>query len=122
AGTSNALPVCRRANMAAPGAAQLRRPSGRRSSVMTENDKVTDGRHVMTESELATLGGGVVAYIKTLTSDEASRMFPAVEGLPQGINLFSLHAADGTPLALTDTRQAAIGHAIDDDLEIASVH
>jgi hypothetical protein len=49
-------------------------------------------------------------------------MFPAIEGLPQGINLFSLHAADGTPLALTDTKQAAIGQAIDDDLEIASVH
>ena len=57
----------------------------------------------MTEHELATLGGGVVAYIKTLTSDEASRMFPAIEGLPKGINLFSLHAADGTRLALTDT-------------------
>jgi hypothetical protein len=89
---------------------------------MTEHEKTTQPDTVMTEKELATLGGGVVAYIKTLTSDEASRMFPAIEGLPQGINLFSLHAADGTPLALTDTRQAAIGHAIDDDLQIASVH
>ncbi|MES0403419.1 MAG: DUF1150 domain-containing protein [Hyphomicrobium sp.] len=89
---------------------------------MTEFEKMTDKRIAMTEGELATLGGGVVAYIKTLTSDEASRMFPAVKGLPEGINLFSLHAADGTPLALTDTRQAAIGHAIDDDLQIASVH
>jgi hypothetical protein len=89
---------------------------------MTEFEKMTDKRIAMTEGELATLGGGVVAYIKTLTSDEASRMFPAVKGLPEGINLFSLHAADGTPLALTDTKQAAIGHAIDDDLQIASVH
>jgi hypothetical protein len=89
---------------------------------MTEFEKITDKRIAMTEGELATLGGGVVAYIKTLTSDEASRMFPAVKGLPEGINLFSLHAADGTPLALTDTKQAAIGHAIDDDLQIASVH
>jgi hypothetical protein len=89
---------------------------------MMEAIKNSDPRNVMTEHELATLGGGVVAYIKTLTTDEASRMFPAIEGLPKGINLFSLHAADGTPLALTDTRQAAIGHAIDDDLEIASVH
>lgn len=89
---------------------------------MTEFEKMTDKRIAMTEGELATLGGGVVAYIKTLTSDEASRMFPAVKGLPDGINLFSLHAADGTPLALTDTKQAAIGHAIDDDLQIASVH
>ncbi|MEE8099518.1 MAG: DUF1150 domain-containing protein [Hyphomicrobium sp.] len=89
---------------------------------MTEFEKMTDKPIAMTEGELATLGGGVVAYIKTLTSDEASRMFPAVRGLPEGINLFSLHAADGTPLALTDTKQAAIGHAIDDDLQIASVH
>jgi hypothetical protein len=89
---------------------------------MTETEKTIETHTVMTEKELATLGGGVVAYIKTLTSDEASRMFPAIEGLPQGINLFSLHAADGTPLALTDTRQAAIGHALDDDLQIASVH
>jgi len=89
---------------------------------MTEIEKVTDKHVVMTEREFATLGGGVVAYIKTLTSDEASRMFPTVKGLPEGINLFSLHAADGTPLALTDTKQAAIGHAMDDDLQIASVH
>ncbi len=76
----------------------------------------------MTEYEFAALGGGVVAYIKTLTLAEASRMFPPIERLPKGINLFSLHAADGTPLALTDTKQAAIGYAIDDDLQIASVH
>ena len=89
---------------------------------MIEADKNLTPSNVMTEHELATLGGGVVAYIKTLTSEQASRMFPAIDGLPTGINLFSLHAADGTPLALTDTRQAAVGHAIDDDLEIASVH
>jgi len=76
----------------------------------------------MTEREFATLGGGVIAYIKPLTLAEASRMFPAVRGLRMGINLFSLHAADGTPLALTHTKQAAIGHAIDDDLQIATVH
>src|SRR4029078_13471812 len=77
---------------------------------------------VITEREPHARGGAVSAYIKTLPADEASRMFPTIEGLPKGINLFSLHAADGTPLALTDTRQAAIGHAIDDDLEIARVH
>lgn len=77
---------------------------------------------VMSTQDLANLGGGVVAYIKTMTSDEARRMFPAVEGLPQGINLYSLHAADGTPIALTDTMQAAVGHAIGDELEIQSLH
>jgi hypothetical protein len=77
---------------------------------------------IMSMSELAKLGGGKVAYIKMMTSDEAKEMFPAVEGLPAGINLFALHAADGTPLALTDSHQAAVGHALGDELEIASVH
>ncbi len=77
---------------------------------------------VMSEIELARLGGGQVAYIKTMSSDEALKMFPAIEDLPRGINLFALHAADGTPIALTDTRQAALSHAMDGELEIASVH
>jgi hypothetical protein len=77
---------------------------------------------IISQIELARLGGGQVAYIKELTSDEARRMFPAVEGLPKGLDLFSLHAADGTPIALTDTRQAAVSHAMGDELEIASVH
>jgi len=76
----------------------------------------------MSMSELAQLGGGKVAYIKVMTHDEAKELFPAVENLPEGIDLFSLHAADGTPLILTDSRQAAIGHALGDELEIASVH
>jgi hypothetical protein len=77
---------------------------------------------VMSELELARLGDGEIAYIKTLSSDEARAMFPTVKGLPKGIPLFALHAADGTPIALTDTLQAAIGHAEEDDLAIAPVH
>ncbi len=77
---------------------------------------------LMSELELARLGGGEVAYIKILCSADARRMFPMVEGLPKGMNLFSLHAADGTPIALTDTLQAAIGHAQEGDLAIAPLH
>jgi hypothetical protein len=77
---------------------------------------------VMSMTELAKLGGGKIAYIKVMTPDEAKEMFPAVEGIPTGIDLFALHAADGTPLALTDSRQAALGHAMGDELEIASIH
>ena len=77
---------------------------------------------VMSQRELARLGGGEIAYIKVLSSDEAQRLYPAVEGLPGGIDLYALHAADGTPIALTDSRQAAIGHARGDKLEVASVH
>ena len=77
---------------------------------------------IMSMSELAQLGGGKIAYIRVMSSDEAKEMFPAVEGIPTGIDLFALHAADGTPLALTDSRQAAMGHAMGDELEVASLH
>jgi hypothetical protein len=77
---------------------------------------------VMSMSELARLGGGKVAYIKVMSHDEAKELFPAIEGLPTGIDLYALHAADGTPLVLTDSHQAAVGHAMGDELEIASVH
>lgn len=77
---------------------------------------------IMSDADLAQLGAGEVAYIKMMSSDEAQRAYPNVEGLPDGISLFALHGADGTPLALTDTMQAAVGHAIGDELVIASVH
>jgi hypothetical protein len=77
---------------------------------------------VMSEIELAQLGDGQVAYIRRMSSEEAAKRFPAIEGLPANTTLYALHSADGTPIALTDTRQAALSHAFGDDLEIASVH
>lgn len=77
---------------------------------------------IMSDRELAALGGGRVAYIKQLTSEEAVKLYPSATDLPPGVRLFALHAADGSPIALTDTRQAAVGHAKGDELEIASLH
>ncbi len=39
-----------------------------------------------------------------------------------GIKLFALHAADGTPIMLTDTREAAVANAWSHELEAVSVH
>lgn len=78
---------------------------------------------VMSQRELAALGGGRVAYIRAMSSDEAKRMYPSIdEEVPSGIQLFALQGADGTPIALTDSLQAAMGHAIGDELELASLH
>lgn len=80
---------------------------------------------VMSEIEFAALGDGEIAYIKTLDLEKAQRIYPQVEGLdglPGGIKIFALHAADGTPLALTDTHYAAIENAKEHNLETVSVH
>jgi len=79
-------------------------------------------RPPMTRSEFAQLGDGEVAYIKQLDPDAAERLFPALSDAPKGIDLFALLGADGTPLALTDSRNAAIANAIENDLVPVSVH
>jgi hypothetical protein len=94
-------------------------PTTRRSKAKSRRNM---NAPMMSELEFARLGGGEVAYIKVLTSAQARAMFPTIQGLPRRANLFSLHGADGTPIALTDTIQAAVGHAMDDELAIASVH
>jgi hypothetical protein len=76
----------------------------------------------MTRSELAQLGDGEVAYIKQLDSVAAERLFPALHDAPKGIDFFAVLGADGTPLALTDSRNAAIANAIENDLVPVSVH
>jgi hypothetical protein len=79
-------------------------------------------RAPLTRSEFAQLGDGEVAYIKQLDPDAAERLFPALHDAPKGIDLFALLGADGTPLALTDSRNAAIANAIENDLVPVSVH
>ena len=76
----------------------------------------------ISKRELAQLGGGKIAYIKQLSSDEAIHFYPDIEKLPKGLQLYALHGADGTPIALTDDRGTAIAHAMGDHLEIATVH
>ncbi len=76
----------------------------------------------LTRRELAELGDGEVAYIKQLDPDSAERLFPALSNAPKGIDLYAVLGADGTPLALTDSRSAAIANAIENNLVPVSVH
>ena len=71
---------------------------------------------------LAVLGGGKIAYVKTIRSEDVQRMFPQAPELQPGIELFALHAADGTPIMLTDSREAAVANAWSNELQAVSVH
>jgi hypothetical protein len=73
---------------------------------------------------LAHLGDGRIAYVKTIRSEDVRALFPQAQ-MPQmapGQKLFALHAADGTPIMLTDSREAAIANAWSQELETVSVH
>jgi len=78
----------------------------------------------MSPEALAQLGDGRIAYLKTVRSEDVHALFPEAEipQMPPGQTLFALHAADGTPIMLTDSREAAIANAWSQELETVSVH
>ena len=87
---------------------------------MTENQH--DAAVKLTPEAFAILGGGELAYVKSVRSEDVKTMFPQAPELAPGIKLFALHAADGTPIMLTDSREAAVANAWSQELEAVSVH
>jgi len=84
------------------------------------NDNITS--HKISLEALALLGGGRIAYVKSIRSEDVQKQFPQAPRLAPGTLLYSLHAADGTPIMLTDSREAAIANAWSQELETVSVH
>ena len=91
---------------------------------MTNNKSTEPNRihPVITQEALAHLGDGQIAYVKPIRSEDVAEMFPQAPNIAPGIQLFALHAADGSPILLTDTREAALANAWSQELEAVSVH
>ena len=71
---------------------------------------------------LAHLGDGEIAYIKPISSEQVAALFPQAPKIAPGVQLFALHAADGTPIMVTDSREAAVANAWSHELQTVSVH
>ena len=78
--------------------------------------------NVLTQEALAHLGGGRIAYVKAVRSEDVKGLFPQAPELQPGMQLYTLNAADGTPILLTDTRESAVAGAFTHELEAVSVH
>jgi hypothetical protein len=91
------------------------------SSAMTNNEMTTRDPNISPEA-LALLGGGRIAYVRTIRSEDVQKQFPQAPQLAPGALLYALHAADGTPIMLTDSREAAIANAWSQELETVSLH
>jgi hypothetical protein len=85
-------------------------------------NEATNRHEMMTEQAFAILGGGKIAYVKSIRSEDVHKLYPQAPELEPGMSLFALHAADGTPIMVTDTREAAVANAITHELETVSVH
>ncbi|HSI42667.1 MAG TPA: DUF1150 domain-containing protein [Xanthobacteraceae bacterium] len=76
----------------------------------------------LTPEAFAMLGGGRIAYVRTIASEQVPELFPQAPEIAPGLQLFTLHAADGTPILLTDSFEAALANAMQNELETLSLH
>ena len=85
---------------------------------MTNNDAIK----AMPLDVFAQLGGGEIAYLRPLKSDDVHALFPQAPELAPGMDLWALLSAAGQPIMLTDSKAAAIANAQEHDLHTVSVH
>ena len=85
------------------------------------NNEIVDNSD-LTPQQFAHLGAGNIAYLKTIRSEDAQRLFPQAPPIRPGLQLFALLNADGSPILLTDSKDAAIANAWEHELETVSVH
>jgi hypothetical protein len=76
----------------------------------------------LTAQEFAHLGDGSLAYVKIIASEDVARLFPQAPEMRPGLTLFALLGADGSPIVLTDSKDAAIANAWENELETVSLH
>ena len=86
------------------------------------NNDVRNSSIRLSPSDLAALGEGEVAYVKPMQSDEVQRLFPQAPAMDPGLQLFALLSANGTPILVTDSRDAAVANAWAHDLQTVSLH
>ena len=70
---------------------------------------------------LARLGGGALGYIREIEGDEAMRLIGRATVPPES-RLFCLYAADGSPVSISGSIEAAMGSAFEHELMPMSVH
>ena len=79
-------------------------------------------KNVMTPETFAGLGGGRIAYVRPLKGTEARGLFPSLPQDADGLELWALLAADGSPIMLADSRAALVMNARENDLDAMSLH
>jgi hypothetical protein len=76
----------------------------------------------LSPQDLAALGGGEMGYIREIGKTEAVKLLGPKVTVPKDAKLFCLYAADGTPMSISGSREAAVGSAFENEIMPMSVH
>lgn len=76
----------------------------------------------LTPQDLALLGEGDLGYIREIEVGEAQRLLGGQTSVAPDSRLFCLYNADGTPVSISGSREAALGSAFEHELMAMSVH
>ena len=76
----------------------------------------------LTPQDFALLGEGDLGYIKEIEVQEAQRLLGDQASVAPNSRLFCLYNADGTPVSISGSKEAALGSAFEHELMVMSVH
>ena len=76
----------------------------------------------LTPEQFAHLGDGAIAYVKSMRSEDVTRLYPEAPAISPGLTVFALLSADGSPIVLADSKEGALANALENRLLTVSLH
>ncbi|CAN5248169.1 hypothetical protein BH10PSE7_BH10PSE7_27950 [soil metagenome] len=86
------------------------------------NAKEIETHHLVPAADLAGLGTGTWGYIREIGPGHAAKLLGPRISVPDNIKLFCLYGADGTPVSISGSFEAAFVAAREHELTPVAVH
>jgi len=86
------------------------------------NANTFDNQAVIPAADLAGLGTGSWGYIREIEPGHAAKLLGPRINVPDNIKLFCLYGADGTPVSISGSFEAAFVAAREHELTPVAVH
>ncbi len=66
--------------------------------------------------QLQAIGNGTLAYVRKIEAETAAKLIGQPVELTQGQELFCLYNANGQPISISQSYEAAVGNALEHEL------
>jgi hypothetical protein len=77
---------------------------------------------MISADQLQAIGNGTLAYVKKIEAEVAAKLIGQPVHVLQGQDLFCLYNANGAPISISQTYEAAVGNAMEHELVAGLVH